>query len=79
MLIQITDADIFRPLDLSLVRREMPCYNIEERGLTLAVCAYKPDVLAAQQAERDVLKNGSVTEAVNQICYSQNTHNNLLV
>src|SRR5699024_4682770 len=60
VLIQITDADIFRPLDLSLVRREMSCYNIEERGLALAICAHKPDVLAAQQTERDVRENGYV-------------------
>ena len=78
MLVKITDAYIFCPFDLSFIRREVSGHNIEKSRLSLPVGANEPDVLATQQPERDVRENRSVSEAVSQMLYSQNAHNNLL-
>ena len=46
MLVQITYADIFCPLDPALIRHQFVSYNIEEGGFSLSVGAYQANMFS---------------------------------
>ena len=64
VLVEIASRDVSAPLYLSLVRLELAGDYIQERGLSLAICADKSDVLAFKKAERSVIEYLSRTESV---------------
>ena len=74
VLIQVADADILRPLDLSLIRHQLPGDNVHKRRLSFPVGTDQPDMFTFQQPERNILKNRSVPETVRQVFHIQNTH-----
>ena len=64
MLIQISDADIFRPLYLACVRLCLSGHNLKEGRFSFAVCADQTDMLASQQAERNIFKDRPIPKAM---------------
>ena len=67
MLVEIAGADVFCPLDFSLVGHELAGDNVHKGRLSFAVSAHKADMLAFQEAEGYVIKNGPVAEAMGQM------------
>ena len=64
MLVKITDTDVFGPFDFAFVRHQCACNNTHKSGLTFTVGADKSNMFSRQHPERDILKDGSVSESV---------------
>ena len=69
VLVKVADADVFGPFYGALVRNKLVGNDTHKGRLSFAVRAHKADVLAFEQAERNVGKNGAVAKAVRQILY----------
>ena len=64
VLIQIAHTDIFGPFHFAFIRHELSGDNIHKGRFPLAVGADQANMLSLEQAEGNIMKNGSVTKAM---------------
>ena len=64
VLIQITDAHIFRPFYFSFIWLQFSGNNAHECRFSLSVGSHETYMLAFEQTERYILKNGAVAKSV---------------
>ena len=64
VLIQITHADVFRPLDLTLIRHQLAGNDIHKRRFSLAVGTDKSNVLPLQQPKGHILENRTISKSM---------------
>ena len=64
VLIQIAHTDIFGPFHFAFIRHKLSGDNIHKGRFPLAVGADQANMLSLEQAEGNIMKNGSVSKAM---------------
>ena len=74
MLVQVTDTDVFCPLDSAFVGLQFSGNDVHEGRFSFAVGSDQADVFTFEETERHVVENRTVAETVGEMFYGYDAH-----